>query len=247
MHHYLNVIHFQTDKGWLIEDTKKETFLKLDYIKEMTDFRKAENFLSYTVKLSTKVETFSRSYDKVQDVAANSGGFLQMISIFCMVLTYYYNKAKFYQLVGQAIMTEKIHEKKDPVKSINFKSKDVLDLDSNCQIIKKEEQIISFAVLKEFRKDNNVISNRNHENNPKTEINSNKSNRKKINNYFIKNEKTIQNSDDANYIKPAAKTLRNISGKTSSETDGNMLTTSKHKEIPMSIKLFFPNGKKSEH
>jgi len=247
MHHYLNVIDFQTDKGWLIEDTKKETFLKLDYIKEMTDFRKADNFLSYTIKLSTKIETYSRSFAKVQNVAADSGGFLKIISIICMVASHFYNKAKFYQLVGQAIMTEKIHETKEIDKSINmnFKNKDFLDLDSNCQIIKKEEQITPFSVLKEFRKINNAISlGNNHENNPNAEINNrNKSNRKNINNYFTKNEKTIQNLqykgmnnlkvDSTSNCRPSEKSLSNNLGKTSSEKDGNMLPATNPKEIPL--------------
>jgi len=108
MHHYINIINFETDKGWLITDFQKETFLRTDYIKEMTDFRKSDNFLSYTVKLSTKIETYARSYTKIQNIAAEAGGFIKMVSIICYFVSCYYNKAKFYQLIGEAIMCEKI-------------------------------------------------------------------------------------------------------------------------------------------
>lgn len=106
MHHYLKLINFETDKGWLISDIKKQSYIQLDYIKEMTDFRKSENFLSYNVKLSTKLETYARSYSKMQNIAADSGGFLKMISIICFTCSYLYNKTKFYEFFGEEIMIE---------------------------------------------------------------------------------------------------------------------------------------------
>jgi hypothetical protein len=45
----------------------------------MIDFRKAENFLSYTLKLSTIVDKYERSYPKIQNVAAESGGVVKVI------------------------------------------------------------------------------------------------------------------------------------------------------------------------
>ena len=110
MHHYLNIINFDTDKGWLMSDIKKQTFLKLDYIKEMTDFRKADNFLSYAIKLSTKVETYARSYSKVQNIAAEAGGFLKITSVVCLLISFYYNKSKFYEYIGQELMSEQAKE-----------------------------------------------------------------------------------------------------------------------------------------
>ena len=112
MNDYLNIIKFETDKGWLISEVEKKTFLKLDFIKEITDFRKSDNFFSYAIKLSTKEENYSRSFAEVLNTALEALGFKKMISMICMVVSHYYNKAKFPQLVGQAIMSEKINEKK---------------------------------------------------------------------------------------------------------------------------------------
>lgn len=121
MHHYLKIINLETDKGWLITDIHRNQYLQLDYIKEMTDFRKAENFLSYTIKLSTRIETYSRSYLKVQNVAANAGGFLKMISIVCLILSYYYNKTKFYEFIASELMSEKIDER-NSLKKFNLRN-----------------------------------------------------------------------------------------------------------------------------
>lgn len=131
MHHYLNVINFATDKGWLVSDIENQTFLKLDFIKEMTDFRKSDNFLSYTVKLSTKVESYSRSFAKVQNIAAEAGGFLKMISLVCLLASFYYNKSKFYELIGEAILSEKvIDSKNNKTVSSEFDSSSQIKLDS---------------------------------------------------------------------------------------------------------------------
>jgi hypothetical protein len=99
MHHYVKQIQIETDRGFLLNNVDRIKFLKDDYIKEMTDFRVASNFLSYTLKLSTVFETYSRSYKKVQNVAAEVGGVVEIISILCAVLAFFYNKAKFNELI----------------------------------------------------------------------------------------------------------------------------------------------------
>ncbi len=43
-----------------------------DNINEMSDFRSFDKFLAYTYKLSTAIETYYRSYKKVQHIAANT-------------------------------------------------------------------------------------------------------------------------------------------------------------------------------
>jgi len=106
MHHYLKIVNFATDKGWLVSDVQKDTYFQLDYIKEMTDFRKADNFLSYTVKLSTKWETYHRSYIKIQDVAADCGGLIKLVTVFCLIISYFYNKTKFYEFIGEEMLCE---------------------------------------------------------------------------------------------------------------------------------------------
>ena len=70
IHHYEKQIKILTDRGWLMEDIDEKSYLQLDNVKEMIDFRVADNFLAYSFKLSTTVETYTRAYKKVLSVAA---------------------------------------------------------------------------------------------------------------------------------------------------------------------------------
>jgi hypothetical protein len=94
LHHYEKQVVVRTNKGWLLDDLEEKSYLKLDYVKEMIDLRNADNFLSYTFKLSTTVETYTRSYKKVQSVAAEVGGIFKIIMLLSVLLTYMWNKAK---------------------------------------------------------------------------------------------------------------------------------------------------------
>jgi hypothetical protein len=123
MHHFVKQITIETDRGFLLTDTSSKVFLKDDYIKEMIDFRESTNFLSYTFKLSTLVETYGRSYKKIQNVAAEVGGIIELISVLSIILSYFYNKAKFNELIiNELFFTEekKTHHLSNKV----FKSTD---------------------------------------------------------------------------------------------------------------------------
>jgi hypothetical protein len=112
MHHYVKQVTIETDKGFLLMNTDRNTYLQDDYIKEMIDFRQAPNFLSYTFKLSTVLETYNRSYKKVQNVAAEVGGIIELISIACIVISYFYNRAKFYEFImNELYFTEEFNKK----------------------------------------------------------------------------------------------------------------------------------------
>jgi hypothetical protein len=97
IHHYVKQINIETDRGWLTTDITNKNYLQNDLIKEMNDFRQQENFLSYTFALSTVIETYTRSYKKVQSVAAEVGGLAKFVSLVCYLITYFYTKSKFYQ------------------------------------------------------------------------------------------------------------------------------------------------------
>jgi hypothetical protein len=196
MHHYLNVINFNSDKGWLVSEIEKQTFLKLDFIKEMTDFRKSDNFLSYTLKLSTKVEIYTRSFAKVQNIAAEAGGFLKMISLVCLVFSFYYNKSKFYELIGQAILSEK---------SIGNKKRLTTELDSSSHLKLEMQKPFYLQFLR--KNDTGFIPNNN-------------INNAKINNFFNENADNItatnaginnnnNNNNNNNKSKIASKNIQN--------------------------------------
>ena len=107
MHHYKEVIEVITDSGIILTSTKTENFIKTDNIKEMTDFRLADNFLSYSIKLSTKKEIYNRSYPKLQYIAAELGGVLKSLNVICFIILYFYSRNKFYEHVKDFIFESK--------------------------------------------------------------------------------------------------------------------------------------------
>ncbi len=195
MHHYINIVNFETDKGSLITDIQKETFLRTDYIKEMTDLRKSENFLSYTVKLSTKIETYARSYTKIQNIAAEAGGFIKILSIICYHVSFYYNKAKFYQLIGEARICENIKTIRNKDCN-NFlfgnhhnNSNNISKFDSSNEYSNREEKNENKKI-----KTNNLISN-----NDSYRDNFNKSIKYLENSFKDQTNNFINNSNQENF------------------------------------------------
>lgn len=107
IHHYLKKINLRTDKGWFLSDNYFDYYLQMDYIKEMTDFRQTDYFLSYSIKLSSKEESYRRTYQKMQHLFAEAGGFIKMISVLSFYISYFYNKSKFYEFLGNQLICEK--------------------------------------------------------------------------------------------------------------------------------------------
>jgi hypothetical protein len=112
MHHFVKQVTIKTDRGWLMSDVAENIYLQDDFIKEMIDFREADNFLSYTLKLSTVLEKFERSYPKIQNVAAESGGVIKAISALCVILSYSYNKCKLYECITNDLFSLSENETK---------------------------------------------------------------------------------------------------------------------------------------
>jgi len=216
----------------------------------MTDFRISDNFLSYTIKLSTKVEAYSRSFAKVQNIAAEAGGLLKMISITCLAISHYYTKAKFYQFVGQEIMSEKIKEEKNAIVDKN------LFYSNN-----KQRKDYSKSHISRFKSGNNTKINNAIVNNASEEYrefeknvgkklkinfneNSNNINfldnsNNNININCIKNDQNINKNFDVNFLIPANKSNQNSPiDKTSKKM---IATKGQFKEIPLNNKRIYDN------
>ncbi len=103
MHHYKEKIDIITDSGIILQSNKIEEFIRTGYIKEMTDFRKADNFLSYSVKLSTKKEVYRRSYPKLQIILAELGGVFKSFNVICFIILYFQSRTKFYEFIKDLI------------------------------------------------------------------------------------------------------------------------------------------------
>lgn len=100
MHHYFKLVDVITDSGIIFTSLESKTFIQTDNIKEMTDFRKADNFLSYSLKISTKKEIYKRSYIKLQAIAAELGGIIKSLTVICYIILYFYSKIRFYEYIS---------------------------------------------------------------------------------------------------------------------------------------------------
>ncbi len=155
MHHYLHQIELSTDLGMLFSDKHTYQYLQNDLIKEMTDFRKAENFLSYSIKLSTRKETYLRSYAKVQNIAAELGGILKVINIICMLVSFYFSKSKFYELLANEIFDVNIDQ--------NGRFRSIKSFTSNFNNHLDKKNNIKFTDDQSLNRIENTIQNQNND------------------------------------------------------------------------------------
>jgi hypothetical protein len=104
IHHYFKQIKISTDRGWLITDIIDENYIQNDYVKEMNDFRTFDSFFSYQFTLSTVNESYGRSYTKIQNIMAEVGGVIKVITMFCIILLYSYNKISYYDNITNELV-----------------------------------------------------------------------------------------------------------------------------------------------
>jgi hypothetical protein len=81
--HNQKLVRINTDKGWLFTDSTTEDYIQSDNAKELVLNTPKENFLNYFFRFGNKVDTYNRSYTKIQNVAANIGGILKIFVIIC--------------------------------------------------------------------------------------------------------------------------------------------------------------------
>lgn len=85
---YYKKMQIVTDKGLLFQSKEVKEVYGYDYTRENTDNRVNDNFLTVKLRLSETKEVYERSYDKIQNVAANAGGIIQIFLIAGEVLTF---------------------------------------------------------------------------------------------------------------------------------------------------------------
>ena len=94
---YFKLIEVITDSGYFFEKKKSINFVSYDYIQKDIDFRESNNFLSLSIRVSSKREIYKRSYIKLQTIFSNVGGMLKIIlligeySVYFIRMTLYKN------------------------------------------------------------------------------------------------------------------------------------------------------------
>lgn len=92
MHLYLKAVTFNSDRGLVFSSTKSKHYIQLDYLNDMFTLKTQENFCSFTLKLSNRIDIYARTYTKFQTTLANIGGIFKAISVIGEVLTLFYSQ-----------------------------------------------------------------------------------------------------------------------------------------------------------
>lgn len=215
MHHYKENIDVITDSGLVLTSKKTEKFIKTHYIKEMTDFRLADNFLSYSVKLSTRKEIYNRSYPKLQLIAAELGGVLKSINVICFIILYFYSRTKFYEHLKDFIFESKCDRNdRDYLKGLVFNDEKIkkkylcekseMNLNRNSLELKnKKEELNEIKEEKKEQTDNsNLIHLRKNSNfKLKNDMNFSNENVNEDNNNNYNRSPELVNIDNESQIK----------------------------------------------
>ena len=76
---YFKLVEVITDSGYFFDDKKSVYFPSYDYSQNNLDINDLINFLTITIRVSSKREIHKRSYIKVQTIFSNVGGMLKIV------------------------------------------------------------------------------------------------------------------------------------------------------------------------
>lgn len=172
--HFLKLVNLQVNtKNWLFEDQLIQSFIQPADIKEIMDFRLSDSFLSYSVKFSGIIDTYLRSDLKIYNLAANLYACLNILSGIFSSLCYFYSKSKFYEFIGEELMTDKskslnesiLNESQLRLNSINLKKDSKNCVNSNNDYISTNSNMNSSYVINKSQNLNGKKTIKNNQNN----------------------------------------------------------------------------------
>ena len=189
---FLKSIEIITDSGYFFEKKNKIKSSVYDYIFPNIDHRISNDFLSLTIRLSSKREVYERSYIKLQTIFSNVGGMLKMILIFgeysiyfIRIVLYKNYILEFFNMDESEIRLKKVREQLSHMrKYLSSQSKIIVHNSSGVSINNNSFNHInnSYAnininnmnnVNKNYNMNKSIISNNN--------INEDENNNRKIN------------------------------------------------------------------
>ena len=72
---WLNHLQVKSDLGWLTSNSKIQNYIKLDQVKEVTNYKlDPTGFFRFVVRVGKVKTHYIRSYTKIQDISAQVNG-----------------------------------------------------------------------------------------------------------------------------------------------------------------------------
>ena len=121
---WLSHIEVSSDLGWLTTNEKTSAYIKLDQIKEMTNFRQdPDGFMRFTVRVGKVTQHHSRSYIKVEDISAQVNGLATFGLLAAIIFVVPYSNLKFYEsLINELFDIKTLQKGKKTSNKKNVKS-----------------------------------------------------------------------------------------------------------------------------
>ena len=89
---YFKPVEVHTDSGLFFKRTKEDYFISYDKELSYVDFRESEEFAVVILRESPIREVYERSYTKIQEVAANTGGIVKIITLCSNFIVYFFRQ-----------------------------------------------------------------------------------------------------------------------------------------------------------
>lgn len=130
INYYMKRNDFKTDSGFLMSEYQETSYLGLDTIEELFDFRQLNSFLEVHIRMSNNRDIYTRSYVKLQDVIAQMGGLVKGVILILTVILYTYTELSYSEfIINYLYPHSQITEKKLRQSPIRLSKKQSLPLE----------------------------------------------------------------------------------------------------------------------
>lgn len=106
---FIQQYEISSDIGLIFEDIMSNTYLKVDYIKELFYSTPSTNgaFLRFIFRYSNNKTIINRKYVRLQNTLVELGGFLKFFTFISIIINFLFSKHKYYEmLINQEIVTK---------------------------------------------------------------------------------------------------------------------------------------------
>ena len=142
--YYLQIVNYETDVGFFFKDMQSEKLFLTSYFTILTDFDTRVDFFKLHGSLEWAKKNITRSFEKLEQLAAKIGGVIKTIMIVGEVLTYIASENVYFDQLAEAIYEMEVPQFMPKSKlpnsnesNISIKKEAVAkEKFSNCELIK---------------------------------------------------------------------------------------------------------------
>jgi hypothetical protein len=104
--YYYKIVNINDDIGWILEDFDESQIFQFDSRSSITQGFDGVDILECKVSISNLNDNYVRKYVKLQEIFANTGGFVKFLLMFLSVITEYYSDRCFLNYILNKTLTK---------------------------------------------------------------------------------------------------------------------------------------------